>query len=205
MVVPPDPGPADPGTTGGDPGTTAPDPGTDYGPVTSTIEGEIVPDGGLPSLASLLNGDIPLGSFTEGVAWSLLNLMMSLISLFTAVVLLISMLFRRKKKEDEEPADALGIEDEEEREFYREENSLRKRLLALRLPAMLLGVLPGILFVVLENIRLPVTWITRWTPIIGAAFLVHMAIVIIHFAVKKKAKKQEDDTDQTNFNQPSKA
>jgi len=138
----------------------------------------------------LLNGNVPLGSLQigRGVAWSLLNLMMSIIALFNAIILLVTILTKKRKREFEEP-------DENDELDRNKPESIPQRFIRLKIPALLAGTIPGILFLILENIRLPVTWITRWTPIIGAFFIIHMALVIIQFAIKRK-KKPEDPEDE---------
>jgi len=61
--------------------------------------------------------------------------------------------------------------------------------------------MPGILFLLLENIRLPIVWITQWTPIIGFFFIVHMALVLSQFVIKKRVpyyvKEEKKDSEET--------
>lgn len=148
----------------------------------------IEPEGGTggPGSDALGLGNVPLGGL-DSVAWSLLNLMMSIVALFCAVTLTVT-LFKRKKLNKYQSED----EDEEEQP---EEEVARHRLFVLRLPTILSGLIPGILFLILENIRLPMVWITRWTPLIGAFFIISMVMVLVHFVVKKRAKAVQDNDD----------
>lgn len=56
------------------------------------------------------------------------------------------------------------------------------------------GLIPGLLFLVLENIRLPMVWVTQWTPLIGAFFIVAMALALIHLVRGKKKRAVVSDT-----------
>ena len=129
-------------------------------------------------------GGVPLGGL-GAIAWSLLNLMMSLVALFCTIVLVISMMKRKKTN----PA---GDDYDNDYENEEQEAPRRNRLTTLRTLAVLGGLIPGILFLILENIRLPMVWVTRWTPLIGAFFIISMALVIVHLAVKGRAKDEED-------------
>jgi uncharacterized surface anchored protein/preprotein translocase subunit SecG len=165
----------------------------------------------------ILNGNVPLGNFQGGVSWSVLNLMMSIVALFVAVILFITLFFKKRKKELDEDEEAqkaqissdiqnsetlINIEtqnsetqtgeDEDEDEEEIEPRNKLHRLLGLKIPALLAGIIPGILFLLLENIRLPITWITRWTPIIGAFFIIHIVLLLIFNFIKKRDKSDDD-------------
>jgi len=140
----------------------------------------------------ILNGNVPLGNMQRGISWSLLNLMMSIIAIFNTIILLVT-LFARKRKPD-------TVENDEQMYSYNSRNDdeekpddLKQRLIKLKVPALLTGVIPGILFLLLENIRLPITWITQWTPLIGAFFIIHMVLLLVQYAVKRRVKEDERD------------
>jgi uncharacterized membrane protein len=130
-------------------------------------------------IKTLADTQVPAGNLGTP-AWSLLNLIMAIISIVAAIVLFIGIFTRRSQKRQE---------DEEEQE---ETSEKRKRLMALRIPAILTGLIPGILFLLLENMRLPMTWINRWTPLIGAFFLLNMVLVLVHFVIKKPEDKDAE-------------
>jgi len=139
-------------------------------------------------LIDIINGNVPLGNMLgRGIAWSLLNLMMSVIAILNTVILLVT-LFIKKRETDNEHEDDIDTYDDDDRP-----QDIRTRLLKLKIPALLTGIIPGILFLLLENIRLPVTWITQWTPIIGAFFIIHMALVIIHYMIKRRVNTEDED------------
>lgn len=191
-------GPAGPATgTGGTTptatpgGDTTPDDADDRDP---DLDGLIEPDNGEGS-ETLPPNEVPLANPNEGAAWSLLNLIMSLISLFAGIVLLISML-RRRGQNQSDAVDETDVDDGDQQPASSERNSTqRKRLLGLRIPAMLLGLVPGILFLILEDIRLPMTWVTQWSPIIGAVFIIHMVLLLVHYVITKRAKDSDSPDD----------
>jgi len=162
-------------------------------------------------LVDLINGNVPLGGLQvgRGVAWSLLNLMMSIIALLNAILLLVTMFKKKREAEYDELNEYEGFEEheaefkeyvdrneqEEDEEEY-EPESIPQRLIRLKVPALLAGIIPGILFLILENIRLPVTWITRWTPLIGAFFIIHMVLVLTQYAIKRKEKLEDEEDEE---------
>jgi hypothetical protein len=140
-----------------------------------------------------------MGGFGEGAAWSLLNLIMSIIALLCAVILIVTLLGKRRGQEDDDEYNEALTREEITAEENRQERRERRRLARLKVPAIIAGFIPGILFLILENVRLPVVWITQWTPLIGAAFIAAMALVVVQAVVKKrdKANKGDEEHDYT--------
>ena len=169
------------GPAAGEPTTAAP------GDATPTVPIAMAPTplaGLANALTEILDGSVPLGNLGLGssAAWSLLNLMMALTALFV-MFSLFATLFKRKKNYRYHT----DCEDHEQRTHHRE------RLNALRIPTLLVAMVPAILFLILENIRLPVVWITRWTPIIGAFFIIQAILLIAYLVIGKKVKYSEED------------
>jgi len=141
------------------------------------------------------NSGIPLGGLGVGVAWSLLNLLMSVLAIFNAAVLLILVIIRKRKKDNEITA-SNGYGDEAELDEADENIVKRRRLVTFKILTLLAGIIPLTLFLILENIRLPLVWITRWTPLIGAFFIIHMIFLLIHFVIKKRISKDKKSDQQ---------
>jgi len=127
---------------------------------------------------------------------------MSMLALLNAVILMVMLFAKRRKIKDEDEdedeeysgadyADDADDDDEDEDEV----KGFRHRLMKLRVPALLAGIIPGILFLLLENIRLPIVWITRWTPLIGAFFILHMVLLLVFLVIKKERKPEDEDED----------
>ncbi|MDL2294724.1 hypothetical protein LJC60_08905 [Ruminococcaceae bacterium OttesenSCG-928-D13] len=191
VVVTPDPDPPRP-----DPDQPTPTPAVVTNPPAEPTEPEeeIIPPevdagaSGGPEAEDLSALGVPLGGLNS-IAWSLLNLMMSIVALLASLILIFSMFKRKKTNQLRDEADT-EAEDEKIK---------RNRLLSLRIITIVAGIIPGVLFLILENIRLPMVWITRWTPLIGAFFIISMALVIIHLAVKVRAKNEDDQNDKSNY------
>ncbi len=138
---------------------------------------------------------MPLGSLGLGNAWSLLNLIMSLFAVICSIVIFVTLFKKKHENEDENEQNeaALPVEERLEGEEYEEGKPLKHRLRILKIIAILGGLIPGILFLLLEDITLPVTWVTKWTPLIAAFFIVAMALVLIQFAIKKKNRQTPNE------------
>ncbi len=205
---PPPDTPATPGDNNGGAAGTVTDP-TDPGNgedrnVALSDDGQNIPLTSRPQnlgdlLQDLVNNKVPLGSLGLGNAWSLLNLLMSLFAVICSVVIFVT-LFKKKRQNDDEqqenPEMELPIEERLDGDEAEEEGKpVKNRLRTLKIAAILGGIIPGILFLILEDMTLPMTWITKWTPLIGAFFIIAMVLVIIQFAIKKKNKQKPQQTD----------
>lgn len=202
--VSPSPSPSagnDNNTDGGAAGVIADDtndPGTGGGNPPLSDDGQNIvltsqPQNIAELFTDIADGKVPLGSLGLGNAWSLLNLIMSIIAVVCSILLFIS-LFRKKRRNEEDKTDAkeetlMRDEDVEQEEEH------RSRLRSLKIIALLAGLIPGILFLILEDMRLPMTWITRWTPLIAVFFILAMLLVVLQFVIKKK-NRQEDSIEE---------
>ena len=198
-VVPPVNPPVNPPPGGGNPPANPPvnptgntgvnppvDPPQDY--IDMILAEATVPPVPFSSFVTdLIDNKVPLGSFGTGIAWSLLNLMMSILALLSSIVLLVTAF---KKKQDEEGKD---YDMQQAADGAEEKRDDGRRVMALRVIAILAGIIPGLLFLLLENIRLPMVWITHWTPIIGLFFIIDMILVLVHFSVKKREKEPNEE------------
>jgi hypothetical protein len=84
----------------------------------------------------------------------------------------------------------------------------RYRLRSLKLVAALVGILVAVLFILLDDMRLPMVWVNRWTPLIATVFLVHLVLLIVQVVVKKRPNKDDDDDEneyQPNMRNPASA
>jgi hypothetical protein len=154
-------------------------------------------------LQDLLNGRVPLGDFAVTVAWSLLNLILSTVALLGAAVIFYTVVRRRKdKREDEEkivPQDEdkplvrvyvndEGLEVNEEIEY----KPFRRRLRALKVPSIIMGIVMMVLFFLFEDITLPICWIDAWTPLFLVLFVIFAVFVTMQWAIKRKVHDEEE-------------
>ena len=108
--------------------------------------------------------------------------MMGLFGALTAI-LLFGSLFKRNK-------DYIDDHIEEGYQFYRERSKI------LKIVTILSGIIPGLLFLILENIRLPMVWITKWTPLIGAFFIIFLVLVLVYVVIKVRHKEKAEENEE---------
>ena len=114
-------------------------------------------------MADLLDGKVPLGGTSAGGVWSLLSLILSLVSLVFTAVWGIGVLRRRGQQEKRQPMVPL-------------------------IASAFAGVLAPVLWLVLDNLRTPAAWVNQYTLLI--ALLVVLAAVLKLLA-KAMAKAQQ--------------
>jgi len=146
----------------------------------------------------------PLAWFQDsGGAWALLNLILSILGAFAAIITTVYAIVKKTRKRD---ADDEVLDDAEygrhidvvsnnQVDQDEEENKERKkRVRKVSFIAMyLMAILAIILFILTQDIRLPMIFIDRWT-------IVHVILAIIEIVaiitVRMKRKKERDDEDE---------
>lgn len=124
-------------------------------------------------LQDIANGNVPLGNFAYSGSWSLFNLICAVAALIISIITFITIVMNRNKKE---------------------EQSEKKRLNTLKILTIAVGLLTGILFLILENMKLPMTLINQWTPLILAVFIIHLVALMVQIAVKRRYQRDDNDT-----------
>ncbi|MDR1953524.1 MAG: prealbumin-like fold domain-containing protein [Clostridiales Family XIII bacterium] len=114
--------------------------------------------------------------------WSLLSLLLSLIALLITLTLLITAFIRRRMDEDE------GKYERDERD-----ERMRKGWL-LRIFTAVTGLLVGIVFLIVDDLSLPMDWINRWTIYVGIVFIVHILLLAIYL-YRHRAEEDEEEPD----------
>lgn len=114
---------------------------------------------------------MPLGGLDFTEAWSLVSLVLALLGLVGSVAVGLALLLRRRKaaQQDETPP---------------------RRGTVLGLGGVVLGLLAGVLFLALDKLSAPMVFINRWTPLIAAALLVHVAAAILYLLARRQEKQQ---------------
>lgn len=122
---------------------------------------------------TIQGGPVPLGGLGFRGAWSLLNLTVGVLSLLIAAVTAIGLVTHHKKALPKNT----GTD---------EENTTQSRGLT-GMFAVLCGLLPLVLFIILENLKLPMVLINRWSLLIGSLFFLQMVVLTIYRLLKKKS------------------
>jgi hypothetical protein len=118
------------------------------------------------------NGNVPLGTLLVDGVWSLLNLLLALIALVVSIIVSVKMVYRRRDQEDRQ--------------------NQRKRGILMGIGSVIFGLLTGILFILLEDMTLPMVWINKWTLVIGIAFIVHISCIILRRLFLRRDKETFD-------------
>jgi uncharacterized repeat protein (TIGR02543 family) len=144
------------------------------GVVDEIVNNTPISDGDVPQTTTLPDASTPRAS---NGAWSLLNLIVSIVALAISVIMVISAI--RRKDDDRERDDAGNLLDGEPEEF-------KVRLRRNMIITAIIGIVPLILFLILENTTLPRVWIDKYSLLFGIVFLVQIVFLVIQGVVKKK-------------------
>ncbi|MCL2889054.1 MAG: InlB B-repeat-containing protein [Eggerthellaceae bacterium] len=116
-------------------------------------------------------------------AWALLNLVLSAIGILGALGIFLAFFMRRKKEEDQgAQANQNSQEDPE---------VLRKKRLALRILNIALGIVACVVFVLTQDMSLPMALVDWWTIVHAVIFVIQIVVVVLAM-VRKDNEKKED-------------
>jgi uncharacterized repeat protein (TIGR02543 family) len=132
--------------------------------------------------SDLIGGKVPLGNGKTAAVWSLLSMLLSIIAVVITVLLAVGTLLRRKEGRDNE---ALGM--------YRSEERARTRGNLLKIPACAAGVLTLIIWLILDDLSLPLAWVNKWTGIIVVIFIIHLVLLAAYKLLAGRRPEDEDD------------
>jgi hypothetical protein len=154
--------------------TTIPDPST---PITS---GPSDPDGDETGDVTIVDEETPLS-----LQWALLNLLLALIAIIFAFVLIIHAFTGRRKGEDQRNA-AKGTKTASSQENVKGNSGLAWRLIAI-----LAGVAAPIVFLLTEDVTLPMGIIDIWTPLMAVIVIVQIGFTLILWQARKPKASQD--------------
>jgi hypothetical protein len=137
---------------------------------------------GIPDLG------VPLRAPTGFSAWALLNLILTILGILLVIYILI-VAAKRRREDDEEDENSQNTykyanEDEEDEK----KKKTRKLLLII---ASILALLAVLLFILTEDMRLPMVWVDKWT--IWQAIIFILEIVSARLAFHKKEEEDEEE------------
>ena len=154
-------------------------------------------------LAEAVNEDIAVAEIEDAMvpqaemkSWALYNLIAAIISVITALAMVLSFFRKKEENEEEENADFNEaqiemIENEEEEE---KENDKRKKSKFLGLIPALLSV---IIFIFTEDMRNPMVLKDRYTLLMVIIALA--TILLAFFSRNKKEEKEEEEREELEF------
>jgi len=166
-----------------DDGTTIEDPDT---PLTiQELFKRIKDDGLLVTIPDILKIPLHAGPGMGYYAWALVNLMLAIGGALLAIITALRILVRNKDDND-------YYEDESELE----KEQRRKYRLVWTLTTLIAGILGIIVFLLTEDMRLPMVLIDEWTIVNAIIFIA--GVIGYAFAVKRE---KDEDSDEINVEQ----
>lgn len=135
-------------------------------------------------IKNVTQGKVPSGSITLDGAWSLINLTLAVAALLICAVIggfYIATLLRRKKEYYEEHP---LVDDDQQQ--------TKQRSGLLRLLAVVAGLLLPLLFILLENLGLPMVFINRYTMWFVIVFLLHLGLAGAFMFYNKRQQPEEE-------------
>jgi H+/gluconate symporter-like permease len=128
-------------------------------------------------------GKTPLAAPRDFGSWALLDLLIPLVGILTAIVLAIAALKRRKDADDEE----MRIVNEETDTENENVRRVSKTWLFLSIVLALIGV---ILFFLTQDTRLPLVLMDKWTVVFAG--ILCMELIGVRLTFRKKSENDED-------------
>ena len=119
--------------------------------------------------------DSPI-SLAGSASWALVNLILAALGMLTAVVMLLAYVIRTQKEEDEEYTDD-------------ESQTLRHKRFGWRVLTLIAGMAAVVLFILTENVTLPMVLVDYWT--IFHAIIVVLQSAFIVLAVQRKNEEED--------------
>lgn len=170
---------------------------------------------------TLFDNDVPLFAPDGTAAWALLNLILTILTAIGALLLIITLLIKKRKKKEDEEEEENNEEDEEnaptntsqnieeisssteiqeqreaeekakaEEEEEDEKQKVKKRLF-FRVLSVLWAIITIIVFILTEDMTLPMAIMDKWTLLMFILFV--LQILWMFFSRKKRVDKDEED------------
>jgi heme/copper-type cytochrome/quinol oxidase subunit 2 len=146
-------------------------------------------DGSVPTI-SIGDMEIPLfGPFWSG-SWALFNLIMTIIGIAFAVMTGLRMYSKWKRHEDEFDPESIDYDSLEDEERKRKEENRKKRRLIYLLASVGTAVVAAIVFIITQDMRLPMVFVDIWT-------LLHIVLLVVGIAASVlAARRLRNDDDE---------
>ncbi|MCL2134138.1 MAG: InlB B-repeat-containing protein [Candidatus Bathyarchaeota archaeon] len=138
--------------------------------------------------------------------WALVNLIISVIGLILAIILIIAAILWRKQKQKTTSKQqkqqnttknqyTSKQSDEIENETENEKMKQRQRRLLWLLTGVIMGILGIIVFILTEDMTLPMQYVDKWTIVNAIIFIVEIIAITLTFKHQKIDKTKPDEED----------
>ena len=126
------------------------------------------------------DNDTPLAEGT----WAVINLIAAILTTLGAIVAL----FRKKEEEDEDEED----QNKDKAEDEDEDDNRGKKMLAAKIAGAVAGIASPIIFILTEDMSLPMALIDKWTLLMAVVLVAQIVAAIFN----KKASELDDDEEE---------
>lgn len=124
------------------------------------------------------DADVPLGSFDTSGAWSLLSLILAILAISVSAIAIVWNIIRRISKKEEEIEEGRGL--------------VQGKSFLLGAITIMLGVLPLLVFLIVDDMALSAVWINANTAVVTVFFGVFVLAGLAYLLVKRFDKKDDD-------------
>lgn len=140
----------------------------------------------------------------DGSAWALLNLILTIAGIVVAIVLIIGIFTRGKRQEEDDEYEDSGMHSSYESEYAEEHNRRGSRGILWRLLATATAIISLVVFLLTENLSLPMVWVDSWTLLMALLAIVETIFVIVLIKTRKpKDDDEEYEDDEYEINDSS--
>lgn len=130
-----------------------------------------------PQGQNIGNNDVPLHQVKRPDYWALLNLILMILTIIACLADIL--LYFRREDEDKEDLDI---------------PKRKRRRLVIRITTIIPAVIAVIMFILTENMRLPMKWVDQWT-----IWMVIWLVISLILAFASKTKKDDDEYDEGEY------
>jgi hypothetical protein len=138
-------------------------------------------------LYDIFNGKVSLGGFSVTEAWSVLSMLMALAGAAITAMLLIAVIMRHKLRRD--------IKISDEYHGITPDTSGQRRAVFFAIAtflAIVSGAIVPVIWIVLDDLSLPMVWINKWTIVVGVCFSINIILVFVQKIFKKRNFIEEE-------------
>ncbi len=151
------------------------------------IAEEIIEDEETPMAVPEMIGEEAMPQAYTG-SWALVNLILTAFTVLLSIILSVLYFFSRKDEEEEDENEA-QIQNTEEEEESR--NDVRRKGFT-RILSLILGIVTVIIFILTEDIRMPMVLTDRYTLLMAILLIINIILAVLS---KKKYEDEEDEND----------
>ncbi len=143
-------------------------------------------------ITDIFNGRVPTGGLDVVSAWSFVSLLLGVLGFFLSVLLLVTGLVKKRRGDGEQDSryaqETVSDAAVSTGDDTTHTGAQPRRPLVLWLLSIFAGLLPGALFLLLDDISQPMVWFNRWTLLIALVFVGFAALTSIYLAVKNRQR-----------------